>query len=65
MFINAQEMCAEMRFIMDKTETYTVERTFMDEFSPESGVERMIRVHMEPREDVQTVQCEDETVIRA
>lgn len=65
MFINAQEMCAEMRFIMDKTETYTVERTFTDEFSPESGVERMIRVHMEPREDVQTVQHEDDAKIRA
>ena len=50
---------------MDKTETYTVERTFTNEFSPESGVERMIRVHMEPREDVQTVRHEDDTKIRA
>ncbi len=49
----------------DKTKAYTVERTFMDEFSPESAVERVIRVHIEDREESGTMQHEAVSEIRA
>lgn len=51
--------------VSDKEEAYTVERTFMDEFSPESAVERVIRVHIEDREETGTRQQETVSEVRA